>query len=210
MATMDVEGRYDDQDELLKFTVDIDGLDSGYTGTRQIVFELGNQGFFIQITTRSISGDGSYSFSTSSFTKGNTYVGRFKLQYKNQGAEDWTTALTESSNRIEVPTDRPEDFEFSSSIRSGAATTTLTASAWNDFCRRINEFEAYQGKSQSEQTYFPPVYSGDEMTASIMQRAWDAISDLDGHGSMPSRPTRGSTIYASFFRNLADALNNID
>lgn len=209
MATMDVTGRYDSQNELLRFTVDVEDLQSDYTGSRQIVFELGSRGVFIQISTRSISGDGSYNFSTDSFTKGNTYVGRFKLQYKNEGAEDWTTALTETSSSIEV-LDRPEDFNFSSSISSGAATTTLTASAWNSFCSRINEFEAYQGKSQSEQTYFPPVYSGDEMTASIIQRAWDAISDLNGHGSMPSRPTRGSTIYASFFHNLADALNNID
>ena len=207
MATMDVEGRYDNQNELLKFTVDVDGLDSGYTGTRQIVFELGSQGFFIQITTRSISGDGSYNFSTDNFTKGNTYIGRFKLQYKNQGAEDWTIALTESSSRIEVPTDRPEDFEFSSSIRSGATTTTLTASAWNNFQDRINEFQVYKGVAQ---TSFTDVSSGDEMTASLMRQAWDAINNISGHGTMPTRPSSGATIYASWFHDLADALNDIE
>lgn len=207
MATMDVTGRYDDRNELLKFTVDVDDLQSDYTGSRQIVFELGSRGFYIQITTRSISGDGSYSFSTDRFTKGNTYVGRFRLQYKNEGAEDWTTALTESSDPIEVPTDRPDDFKFSNSIRSGAATTTLTASAWNSFQDRINEFQAYKGAAQ---TSFYDVDSGDEMTASLMRKAWDAINNMSGHGPMPTRPTAGATIYASFFHELADALNDID
>lgn len=207
MAIMDVEGYYDDQDELLRFTVDVDGLQSDYTGSRQIVFELGGRGIYIQITTRSISGDGSYSFSTSSFTKGNTYVGRFRLQYKNEGAEDWTTALTESSDPIEVPTDRPDDFTFSSSITSGAATTTLTASAWNDFQDRIKKFQAYKGVAQ---TSFTDVDSGDEMTASIMQKAWDAINNISGHGIMPTRPSSGSIIYASWFHDLADALNEIN
>jgi hypothetical protein len=43
-----------------------------------------------------------------------------------------------------------------------------------------------------------------------MQRAWDAINNISGHGTMPTRPTRGATIYASFFHDLADALNDID
>lgn len=206
MATMDVSGRYDDRNKLLRFSVDVEGLQSDYTGSRQIVFYLGNRGFFIQITTKSISGDGSYSFSTDSFTKGNTYIGRFVLQYKNQGAEEWSTALTEESDPIEVP-DRPDDFTFPSSVRSGAATTTVTASKWNSFQDRINEFQAYKGVAQ---TSFDDVSSGDTMTASIMRKAWDAINGISGHGTMPTRPSSGATIYASWFHDLADALNEIE
>lgn len=207
MATMDVSGRYDEVNELLRFTVDIEGLQPDYAGSRQIVFELGNRGYYIQISTRSISGDGSYSFSSNSFTKGNTYIGRFKLQYKNQGAEEWSTSLTQSSDPIEVPSDRPDDFTFPSSISSGAATTTLTASKWNSFQDRINEFQAYKGVAQ---TSFDDVSSGDAMTAFIMRKAWDAINGISGHGTMPTRPSSGATIYASWFHDLADALNDIE
>lgn len=207
MATMDVSGRYDEVNELLRFTVDVEGLQSDYTGSRQIVFELGTRGYYIQISTRSISGDGSYSFSSNSFTKGNTYVGRFKLQYKNQGAEEWSTSLTQSSDPIEVPSDRPDDFTFPSSVRSGAATTTVTASKWNSFQDRINEFQAYKGVAQ---TSFDDVSPGDEMTASLMRKAWDAINGISGHGTMPTRPSSGATIYASWFHDLADALNEIE
>lgn len=207
MATMDVSGRYDDRNELLRFSADVEGLQSDYTGSRQIVFYLGSRGFFIQITTRSISGDGSYPFSTDSFTKGNTYIGRFVLQYKNQGAEEWSTALTKESDPIEVPNDRPDDFTFPSSVRSGAATTTVTASKWNSFQDRINEFQAYKGVAQ---TSFDDVSSGDAMTASLMRKAWDAINGISGHGTMPTRPSSGATIYASWFHDLADALNDIE
>ena len=102
---------------------------------------------------------------------------------------------------------RPSNFSFPSSIRSGAATTTLTASKWNDFQDRINEFQTYKGVIE---TSFYDVDSGDEMTASLMRKAWDAINGISGHGTMPTRPTVGATIYASWFHDLADALNEIE
>ena len=103
--------------------------------------------------------------------------------------------------------DRPDDFTFPSSIRSGAATTTLTASTWRDFCDRINEFREYKGMNEYDFTY---VRSGDEMTKEIMEEPWLAINAISGHGTMPTQPTRGAVIYASYFHDLADALNDID
>ena len=102
---------------------------------------------------------------------------------------------------------RPNNFIFPFSISSGAATTTLTANKWNNFQDRINEFQAYKSITQTD---FDDVSSGDEMTASIMRKAWDAINGISGHGSMPARPSSGSIIYASWFHDLADALNNIE
>jgi len=92
-------------------------------------------------------------------------------------------------------------------VHSGAATTTVTASKWNSFQDRINEFQAYKGVAQ---TSFDDVSSGDEMTASLMRKAWDAINGISGHGTMPTRPSSGATIYASWFHDLADALNDIE
>ena len=103
--------------------------------------------------------------------------------------------------------DRPDDFSFPNSIKSGAATTTLTASKWRDFCGRINKFREYKGMSEYDFTY---VSSGDEMTKDIMEEPWLAINAISGHGTMPTRPTKGAVIYASYFHDLANALNDID
>lgn len=121
--------------------------------------------------------------------------------YNNSTESDSDDAI------VIMESNRPNDFSFPSSVRSGAATTTLTASKWNDFQNRINEFQTYKGVAQ---TNFDDVSSGDEMTASLMRKAWDAINSISGHGSMPTRPSSGSTIYASWFHDLADALNNIE
>lgn len=102
---------------------------------------------------------------------------------------------------------RPLNFTFPSSVTSGAPTTTVTASKWNDFQDRINEFQAYKGV---DQTRFNNVSSGDIMTASIMRQAWGAINNISGHGIMPAQPNSGATICASWFHDLANALNNID
>lgn len=108
---------------------------------------------------------------------------------------------------VTLQSNRPNNFFFPSSIRSGAATTALTASEWNGFQNRINEFQAYKGVTE---TSFYNVNSGDEMTASLMRKAWDAINGMSGHGTMPTRPTAGATIYASWFHDLTDALNEIE
>lgn len=108
---------------------------------------------------------------------------------------------------VSMQDNRPNSFSFSSAIQSGAATTTLTASAWNNFQDRINDFESYQGVSE---TNFDEVDPGDKMTASILGAAWTAINNLSGHGTMPTRPSQGSIIYASWFHDLADALNEIE
>lgn len=117
-------------------------------------------------------------------------------------------AYYDSDNDSVVMQDaRPNNFSFPDTIVSGASTTTLKASKWNEFQNRIKEFQAYKGVTQ---TSFSSVSTGDEMTTSLMRKVWNAINNIPGHGTMPDYPVQGEIIYASWFPELAKALNDIE
>lgn len=98
---------------------------------------------------------------------------------------------------------RPDDWDWYSTIASGR-TINLSASEWNDFCDRINEFRDYDGLSQFS---FTTVYRGDPIEASIINEARSAISNISTSGAVPSRVNSGDPIEASIFLDLRDALN---
>lgn len=208
MATL-TAGEISLSSNVISCSVTVSGLDTSFIGSRQIRFYLVQGPSWIEQSRQSISGDGTYNFTTTisstSLTSGNYYAG-FELYYQQQNESSWTYSLNAlSSNYVQVIA-RPNNFIFSSNIQSGAATTTLTADTWNNFCTRINEFRQYKGLSNYS---FTSVSSGSRMTAAIMAQPWDAINAINGHGTMPTRPSQGATIYASYFHTLAAALNNI-
>ena len=206
MATL-TAGQISLSSNVISCSVTVSDLDTSFIGSRQIRFYLVQGPNWIEQSRQSISGNGTYNFTTSStsLTSGNYYAG-FELYYQQQNQSSWTYSLNAlSSNYVQV-VGRPNNFTFSSNIQSGAATTTLTAGAWNNFCARINEFRQYKGLSNYS---FTSVSSGSRMTAAIMAQPWDAINAINGHGTMPTRPSQGATIYASYFHTLAAALNNI-
>lgn len=98
---------------------------------------------------------------------------------------------------------RPDDWDWYSTIASGQ-TINLSASEWNDFCDRINEFRDYDGLSQFS---FTTVYRGDPIEASIINEARSAISNISTSGAVPNRVNSGDPIEASIFLDLRDALN---
>lgn len=102
--------------------------------------------------------------------------------------------------------DRPDDWQWYNTIASGR-TINLSASEWNDFCDRINEFRDYDGLSAYS---FTRVYRGDPIEASIINEARSAISAISTSGSVPSRVYSGDPIYADVFLDLRDALNATD
>lgn len=104
-----------------------------------------------------------------------------------------------------IAVERPNDWSWWSTIRSGAAIA-ITASEWNAFTTRINEFREYTGLSSYS---FTTVSSGTPISYWIVNQARTAISEISGHGSLPSAAVSGGKIYASFFNSLASALNSI-
>ena len=101
--------------------------------------------------------------------------------------------------------ERPDNWSWWSTISSGAALA-ITASEWNAFTTRINEFREYAGLSSYS---FTPVSSGTPISYWIVNQARTAISEISGHGSLPSAAVSGGKIYASFFNSLASALNSV-
>ena len=98
---------------------------------------------------------------------------------------------------------RPDDWYWESTIASGR-TINISASEWNDFCDRINEFRDYDGLSSYS---FTRVYRGDPIEASIVNEARSAISAISTSGNVPGRVYSGDPIYADIFLDLRDALN---
>lgn len=206
MATL-TAGQISLNSGIITCSVTVGELQTDFNGQRQIRFYLVSGSSWIEQYRQSISGDGTYNFSTSSSSlAAGSYQAGFELYYQQANESSWTYSLNAlSSNNIQIKT-RPLNFTFSNSIAPEADTTTLTASEWNSFCARVNDFRQYKGLSTVS---FTQAFSGGIMTAAIMAQPWDAINAISGHGTMPTRPEQGETIYASYFHSLADALNSI-
>ena len=101
---------------------------------------------------------------------------------------------------------RPSDWYWSG-ISAGRHVENLTASQWRSFCDRIDEFREYKGLRPYGFTY---VSRGDTVYSWIVNEARDAISEIPGRGSLPSRVYSGDPVEASFFDDLAYALNCTD
>lgn len=101
---------------------------------------------------------------------------------------------------------RPSDWMWTSTIVSGREIR-ITASEWNGFCSRINEFRAY--KSLSNYSFTTVVSGTTKISAAIVNQARTAISAISGHGSLPSAAIAGGALTASFFNSLSSALNAV-
>ena len=123
--------------------------------------------------------------------------------------DDWTATETWSTIAIALP--RPSNWAWETVVAS-EAKINLTASEWNNFCARILAFAKYVGsKDNGDYTYsLDTVYTGDYITATLVNKARSAISIIPGHGTLPSRVSSEDDIYASFFNGLKDALNAIE
>lgn len=100
---------------------------------------------------------------------------------------------------------RPYDWEWWRVFQSGNPVL-ISATQWNLFCDRINQFREYVGLSSYN---FYTASSGDEISAWIVNEAVDAISDMTTRW-LPGYVRRGDPITPSFFDGLRDALNSID
>ena len=88
-------------------------------------------------------------------------------------------------------------------ITQGNYATNLTATQWNNFTTRINDFRAHLGL---ENYYFPYVGKGDTFTASHYNDAVRAINGM-GRSTLPT-VSKGATLKASLLQDLAVELNS--
>lgn len=101
------------------------------------------------------------------------------------------------------PPPRPSNWSWDISIYSGG-TFNLTASQWNQFCSRINEFRRYKNLGNYG---FTNAVQGTTVYAWQINNAINAIRDMNSN--VPPTQSSGGYANAYIISNLTTALNNV-
>lgn len=112
------------------------------------------------------------------------------------------TSSSSTTIRMPIVNVRPNNWQWDS-IKSSGSTMNITASEWNRFCGRIDEFLYYKKLGYGTYT---SAYAGTSITANQYNQARLAISSM---GAVPTVATKGERIYASQFNQIRDYLNTI-
>jgi len=108
----------------------------------------------------------------------------------------------------EYPTtvsERPLNWSWYTSKTSGT-NFNITATEWNAFCGRINEFRVYKGLSNYS---FTSAVSGNNAQASQINQARTAINAMSPPTSVPSSVSGGGNCLPSTVNGLRDSLNSV-
>jgi len=108
----------------------------------------------------------------------------YRIQYKRQRPADWSWGVTMTTGQI----------------------LNMTASNWNNFTTRINQFRFYKGLADYN---FTTVYSGGFMMAHQVNQATNAIDEMIPTSPPPSLTSSGVAITPIRFTLLRDSLNSI-
>lgn len=124
------------------------------------------------------------------------------------------------SEVFDVESDTPSSFEWDIPKASGQPLR-VSASEWNAFTSKINEFLKYKGKSAVAFTKAVSaglgkgavvggnhgLSEGKVISAKMMNEAVNAIVSMGGD---VSEVVNGTPVTAEFFNNIVDVLNSID
>jgi hypothetical protein len=168
-----------------------------------VFFTPGEGAFITRLWKTWDGGSGIYTYESSfAFTVpdyNTTYY--FQLQTENSWGEktDWSEWYPFTSGTSA----RPDSFEWDVAKVSGE-DVNVTATEWNKFTVRINEFRQYK---ELTDYVFTTVATGDAISAVIFNQAIGAIMPMyTTYGDMQA----GWDIYADYFNNIRDHLNSIE
>ncbi|MCM3387350.1 hypothetical protein M3649_04275 [Ureibacillus chungkukjangi] len=113
---------------------------------------------------------------------GNSSLLTYRIQFKRQRPADWSWGLTFTSGQ----------------------NVNITASKWNDFTLRINQFRFYQGLTNYS---FTTVVSGNPIYAYQINEAIIAIRAMNSN--ILSNQYSGQNAVATVLTSISSALNNI-
>lgn len=192
----------------VSITVDIDESPLGYYDN--IVVYLKDSSYNI-VQTLTKATDGLFTF---------TNLDPGTLYYVTAKAEiEGIYSLSELSiSATTSAPSRPNDWSWTTSIVSGNALGTfyesngqyyqeiVTATEWNNFTDRINDFRTYLGLSEA--TFVTVSYHGNS-TASVLSQVITAIDDMNPPTSCPSALTVGANVTAATLNGLKNSLNSI-
>lgn len=83
---------------------------------------------------------------------------------------------------------------------------SLQANSWNNMTDKINEWRAYQGKSNLS---FTTAYSGGALTAAMFNQVCNAISTLSPPISQPATVSTGDTVTAAKINRISDSIDSL-
>lgn len=113
---------------------------------------------------------------------------------------------TSSWINVSVPEKiRPNNF-FWTYTKKANGNFNLTATEWNSFTSRINEFRDYYGLSAYS---FTKAYKNNTFTAAMYNQARTAIRAIDGYGTYIPYVYKGDEITAYMMNILVSELNSI-
>lgn len=115
----------------------------------------------------------------------------------------YTTGWSSGVTRSTLAPARPNNWSWYTAKTSGTKFN-VTATEWNAFCTRINEFRTYKGLSSYS---FTSAISGSNALASQINQARTAISAMSS--SVPSVVSSGGNCFPSTLNGLRDSLNSI-
>ena len=145
-------------------------------------------------TTRTVT-------ATSFLKRGHTYKVRVFIVNSSGKVSETSSWIT-----VTIPEKlRPSNFSWTYTKTSGG-NFNLTASEWNSFTSRINEFRDYCDLSSYS---FTTAYSGNSFTAAMYRQARTAIQAIDGYGTYIPYVSSGDEITAYMMNVLVSELNAI-
>lgn len=151
-----------------------------------------------------------FSYTVSGLSPETEYTVNVRYGTSSANYEGYTIGAQTVTTKASSGGSRPSDWSWATIIATGASVPTygnslapVSASEWNAFCDRINEFRAHKNLSAYP---FTTVSRGTSVTSAILKQAVTAISAISGHGTLP---TVYNVTSASFWQGLAAALNSI-
>ena len=103
------------------------------------------------------------------------------------------------------PITRPNNWSWFTTKTQGS-DFKLTASEWNSFTTRINDFRNYKNQGAYS---FTNAITGNKFLASIFNEARSAINAMNPPTSVPSSVSAGDDVTAFGLNRLRDSLNSI-
>lgn len=152
---------------------------------------------YIGSAYNTISSGSTRSHTFSNLTPNTTY-NIYVVAYNSTGDSD-----TSSTISVTTLTNRPTNWSWSTSKTSGG-NFNLTATEWNSFTTRINEFRVYKGLSTAS---FTTAFSGNNFTATMFNQAKNAIGGMNATGITDR--SAGQDVLASHLNTLRDKLNEL-
>ena len=191
-------------------TIYLTSLDTGWeSGTRIVNWYLGSAGGSTPTATSYYKSNTGNSLADKASTSGtvtfdglspNTTYGVLCEVYYG------TTKLASITGQATTAApSRPDDFAWTNSKVKGGAFN-LTASEWNSFTSRINDFRAYKKLSSYS---FDTAHKGNEFTAKMYNQARLAIQGISGYGTYIPTVSSGYEVSADALNILVSELNAI-